>query len=458
MGATMTWNGRKLMSYTTDDLEITYKYDADGLRTQKVVNGVEYNYYYVDGQLMYEGNDTYDYFYRYDQDGRLGLVIKRRLSDDYKWYFYPVTNSRGDIMELHNGPGQVTARYNYDAWGKLISITDANGNALADGSFAHLISARYRGYYYDSETGLYYLQSRYYDPETGRFINADDAMVIKSSSTKDSLSKNLYSYCKNSVVCLKDDNGKRATSSIMSKAIQLVVAMCVFEDYYDRIDIQLDSERVPDGSRAKKVKNTKGYIVVIFDDGLGKFIYENFNTAKEQKEACDMLALIAREKFKLEFAADYNNKKKNKKYKSGHQKEREFLFSEKCVAKEIYQHFKGYAWSKGFKGISIPTHMYIWGIKDYLGYSTTEPSRFWKLSRNKIYGATKNADIAEADVWYNNGKDYKKTSEAYWYDYFGGIADCYKWTEFDPYYNPETDSRSKKNIEHKNKWLELKLE
>ena len=80
---------------------------------------------------------------------------------------FSVSNSRGDIMELHNGPGQVTARYNYDACGKLISITDANGNALADGSFAHLISARYRGYYYDTETGLYYLQSRYLtDPGT----------------------------------------------------------------------------------------------------------------------------------------------------------------------------------------------------------------------------------------------------------------------------------------------------
>ena len=109
-------------------------------------------------------------------------------------------------MELHNGPGQVTARYNYDAWGKLISITDANGNALADGSFAHLISARYRGYYYDSETGLYYLQSRYYDPETGRFINAD-SLALTLVSTDSLTDKNLYSYCDNNPVCRADENG-----------------------------------------------------------------------------------------------------------------------------------------------------------------------------------------------------------------------------------------------------------
>ena len=85
MGATMMWNGRQLMSYSKDGTNVSYTYDADGLRTSKTVNGVKHNYYYVDGVLMYEKNDVYDYYYRYDRDGRLAMIIRRRLSDNYKW-------------------------------------------------------------------------------------------------------------------------------------------------------------------------------------------------------------------------------------------------------------------------------------------------------------------------------------------------------------------------------------
>ena len=103
---------------------------------------------------MYEkiGNDC-EMFYRYDPDGRLSLVLKCDIADGAKHYYYPVTNSRGDIMDIHNGPGQITAKYNYDAWGKLLSVTDANGNVLPKTHFAYKISVRYRGYEYDSEQG-----------------------------------------------------------------------------------------------------------------------------------------------------------------------------------------------------------------------------------------------------------------------------------------------------------------
>ena len=70
MGATMSWFGRQMMSYTADDLSISYKYDSDGLRTEKTVNGVKHSYYYVDGQLRYERNgDSYEIYYCYDADG-----------------------------------------------------------------------------------------------------------------------------------------------------------------------------------------------------------------------------------------------------------------------------------------------------------------------------------------------------------------------------------------------------
>ena len=79
-----------------------------------------------------------------------------------------ITNSLADIV----------AQYTYDAWGKVISVTDASGAAQTSSGFIGNINPiRYRGYYYDSETGLYYLQSRYYDPETGRFVNADGELT-----------------------------------------------------------------------------------------------------------------------------------------------------------------------------------------------------------------------------------------------------------------------------------------
>ena len=96
------------------------------------------------------------------------------------------------------------ATYDYDAWGKLISVKDASGNTItSDSNFAILNSIRYRGYYYDTESGLYYLQSRYYDPTTGRFVNADD--LINDSIVSSGL--NTFTYCNNNSINAFDNNG-----------------------------------------------------------------------------------------------------------------------------------------------------------------------------------------------------------------------------------------------------------
>ena len=205
-GATTTWFGRQMQSYSKGNTSVTYTYDSDGLRTTKTVNGIQYDYYYVDGQLMYEKKGSeYELWYRYDADGRLALVIRNRFSDNHKSYYYVITNTRGDVIEIHDGPGAVTAKYTYDAWGKLISVTDANGNALAKDHFAYQISVRYRGYVYDDETGLYYLQSRYYDPETGRFLNADDVDYI--GLIRANISYNAFAYCDNNPINHWDSTG-----------------------------------------------------------------------------------------------------------------------------------------------------------------------------------------------------------------------------------------------------------
>ena len=121
--------------------------------------------------------------------------------------YYYVKNLQGDIVKIVKQDGSVAATYTYDAWGKLLSVKDgSNVNVPASKPFhvANLNPYRYRGYIYDTETGLYYLQSRYYDPITGRFVNADDTQFIKSQV----LSSNLYTYCLNNPVIHLDGNGK----------------------------------------------------------------------------------------------------------------------------------------------------------------------------------------------------------------------------------------------------------
>ena len=95
------------------------------------------------------------------------------------------------------------ATYTYDAWGNILTKTNHGTGTIAD-----VNPFRYRGYYYDSETGLYYLNSRYYDPQTGRFLNADATDVLAVSMKAPNYDKNLFAYCDNNPVSRKDTEGK----------------------------------------------------------------------------------------------------------------------------------------------------------------------------------------------------------------------------------------------------------
>ena len=132
--------------------------------------------------------------------------------------YYYAHNWRGDVVALYDSTGTLFATYDYDAWGKLISVKDASGNTItSDSNFAILNSIRYRGYYYDTESGLYYLQSRYYDPTTGRFVNADDVGYL--GKNEDVIEYNLFMYCNNNLCNCSDANGK-LVSSILGLTFQ----------------------------------------------------------------------------------------------------------------------------------------------------------------------------------------------------------------------------------------------
>ena len=108
----------------------------------------------------------------------------------------------------------MAARYTYDAWGKPLTITDGNGVDVSEdpNHIANLNPLRYRGYYWDSETGLYYCQSRYYDPETGRFINAD-GMVDTGQGI---IGNNMFAYCLNNPVNRLDPSGQASSQEIQN--------------------------------------------------------------------------------------------------------------------------------------------------------------------------------------------------------------------------------------------------
>ena len=193
-GMSFEWeNGRILKNINTSDKAIQMSYDSNGMRTQKTVDGVKTNYYYDSNKnliALVKGNDTLLFYY--DSDGSA-----TSFSYNGTMYFY-VKNLQGDVIRIIDLAGTDVASYVYDAWG---NIKDTKGEP----TIREINPIRYRGYVYDTETSLYYLQSRYYDPFTGRFLNADDTAFIGVSGTV--LSGNLFAYCENNPVNHIDNYG-----------------------------------------------------------------------------------------------------------------------------------------------------------------------------------------------------------------------------------------------------------
>ena len=404
-GITMTWNGRKLMSYDTADLSIDYEYDANSLRTSKTINGVRHEYYYDENnQLIYEIKEgVYELYYKYDAYGNLFSITRYRYSDGAKHVYYAVTNTRGDVIELRSASGAIYATYTYDSWGKCISVKNSSGAACSVNTVAVQNSIRYRGYVYDYETGLYYLQSRYYDPEVGRFLNADDVDYIGYSGGQ--LSYNVFAYCENEPVQQMDVSGcmvmslKKALAH-MNKIAKTINKMIVIE-------------------KDKRTKSTKGIIRVKFSKIKIDYLSEIF--LNYGGVFVDSLTQIALEKFQKVMR-------------------RPFLFSDYCVFKEIYDHLVAYLWSYN-----------KWDVEPYkfIVYYIKEGVHLFEIPKS-IRSACKSADIKEADVVFD-----KHEAAIYGFNYFAHIRRCYKNTENDPYYNIKTKSRSRSYI--RKGWLDAKL-
>ena len=193
-GKVFTWTaGRKLSTVTDGDRNYTYAYDGDGNRISKTAYGVTTDYYYIDGKLLglKKGQDTLLFLYD-ETDTVYGLIYNGTP------YFYDI-NLQGDIIGIYDQRGNLVVSYTYDIWGALLAIHSDYHAELA--LFNPLL---YRGYYYDFETGLYYLQSRYYDPTVGRFINADSRISAVGDNV---LGYNMFAYCMNNPMNMNDHTG-----------------------------------------------------------------------------------------------------------------------------------------------------------------------------------------------------------------------------------------------------------
>ena len=191
---TYTWqHGRELASMSSGTTTWSYTYDGNGMRISRTNGTKTYNYVYNGSQLvqMSVGSDTLYFTY--------GLLGPTTVTWNGTTYYYAL-NGQGDVIGIFDEDGNPVVAYNWDnAWG----YNPLPSGVLAD-TIGTLNPLRYRGYVYDTETGLYYLQSRYYNPEIGRFINADGF----TSTGQGLLGNNMFAYCGNSPVGRKDNGGE----------------------------------------------------------------------------------------------------------------------------------------------------------------------------------------------------------------------------------------------------------
>ena len=255
-GKALTWdNLRTLKSYDN----VSFTYDKNGNRISKTIStistdedgnqiqsSVTKRFYFENNRLIMQDNgdnsivdsstnstgetcSTRLYFH-YGADGLIGVSYRNSMAN-FENYFYK-KNAQGDIIGIYGSSGNQFIKYCYDAWGNCtayysydgisyIQVTDSSTGYYAE--IARLNPFRYRGYYYDTETNLYYLNSRYYDPETGRFINADDISVLDATSSVIN-GLNLYAYCLNNPVNETDESGYLIFSLLLAFIIGGTIA------------------------------------------------------------------------------------------------------------------------------------------------------------------------------------------------------------------------------------------
>ena len=217
-GISMTWkNGRQLATLTNGQTSASYDYDESGIRTKKTVNGVTTTFQLDGSKIVSENRNGTVQSYFYDENGSvLGITYGGE-----NYYFRK--NFRGYVLAILTASGEVVVEYSYDPWGNILAVTGSFASTLgSDNPF------RYRGYYYDTESCFYYLNSRYYDAKVCRYLNADSAIVEVGGSVQ---GYNLFAYCFNNPVNMSDSSGqwpqwiKNAASAVVNAVKKAAVTV-----------------------------------------------------------------------------------------------------------------------------------------------------------------------------------------------------------------------------------------
>ena len=212
----LSYEGRRLSIVEIGTKKYLYKYDSLGQRVIKEEGNNKERYQYQDGRIkQVEKEGEYSLIYSYSSNGIIQSVSEIS-NKDIKTYFYLI-DIIGNIVGLVDENGNIVVEYDYSSYGKVEVKKDTVGISKKD----HI---RYKGYIYDEETKLYYLISRYYDPEIGRFISPDSVEYIEPSSIS---GLNLYVYCCNDPINMYDPSGNFAISIGLLLAIGGIVGAAI---------------------------------------------------------------------------------------------------------------------------------------------------------------------------------------------------------------------------------------
>ena len=206
----LTWNNQNQLLRINND--INYIYDVNGIRSYKLVKGIETRYITQNNQIICEENNNGIIIYQYILNKLVGFTYT--TSSGTKKYLY-IRNIQGDITSIIDSEGNKVCSYIYDGYGNHIVLDENGKEDTSLTSIGHLNPFRYRGYYFDEESGLYYLNSRYYDSETGRFISPDVLSIL--DETKGQINGlNLYMYCNDNPIMYCDPSGNFAIATAIA--------------------------------------------------------------------------------------------------------------------------------------------------------------------------------------------------------------------------------------------------
>ncbi len=442
-GWSFSWSaGRQLSHVSNADKSLAFKYNDRGLRTEKTLtaNGktTVIEYVWNENKLISQSDGTNKLYFIYDSKDRpIAFVLNGNQT------FYYMKNPLGDILAIYDENGVYAGGYQYDSW----------GNCTADMSneypnIIYLNPFRYRGYIYDSETKLYYLQSRYYNPEWGRFINMDDVEYAENQKLLNFVGDNLFSYATNSPIMMIDSSGYNTLlNEVFADLINCIFILACIQEYTDCFKVGydqnfetviIDGKTVPVKPAGYKYVN-KGAICVDFEHKQFYKMIQSLLITFDDSYVYQTLATYSLTLFEDSF-------------------NRPFLFTLDCVQNEIMEHYIGYLYGLG-KNVELPAAMHLYYLyqsalveMEYIlsKYLLRQPApkRNEQKIRNSFIAPCKQADVHEIDAIEN-------TLEALCFNYFYSVESEYIGTNKDPYFNPQTGLRefTKGEEEYAQNWL-----